>query len=141
MLSTTRPSLAEEQKEKRLRLGLRLALGLYGLLGLGQGLHFWDLNLLASHGPDLCLFHRFFGIDCPGCGMGRALIFLVQGRFQDAWTMHPFAPLLVAGAMLWAFLPLEILGQIRQSKHWLVQGAPSMLLVLLLIRWAAHLLL
>jgi hypothetical protein len=138
MLSTTHPRISEAQ---RLRFALRLALGLYVLLGLGQGLHFWDLNLLASRGPDLCLFHRYFGIDCPGCGMGRALILLLQGRFRDAWAMHPFAPLVLAGASFEAFLPLEILARIRQSKHWLLRGAPGMLLVLLLIRWAVHILL
>ena len=31
-----------------------------------------------------CLTVTFFGIECPGCGMGRALCLIAHGRFSEA---------------------------------------------------------
>lgn len=36
-----------------------------------------------------CLNKKFFGIDCPGCGMQRAVSLLLQGEFTDAFYMYP----------------------------------------------------
>ena len=48
----------------------------------------------------LCLFKALTGLDCPGCGMTRAFVFIGHGRFADAVAMHPAsipAYLIVAG--------------------------------------------
>ena len=48
----------------------------------------------------LCLVKGLTGLDCPGCGMTRAFLFIGHGRFADAAAMHPFgipAFLIVAG--------------------------------------------
>ena len=37
-----------------------------------------------------CVFRRFFGIVCPGCGLTRALISLFQLDFSASFTYHPF---------------------------------------------------
>lgn len=41
-----------------------------------------------SPGP-LCLIKALTGLDCPGCGMTRAFLFIGHGRFADAAALHP----------------------------------------------------
>jgi len=36
-----------------------------------------------------CLSKKLFGLDCPGCGMQRATILLVEGDFNAAFHMFP----------------------------------------------------
>jgi hypothetical protein len=36
-----------------------------------------------------CFSKRIFGVECPGCGIQRALAFLVQGDFGAAFHMYP----------------------------------------------------
>ena len=48
----------------------------------------------------LCLVKALTGLDCPGCGMTRAFLFIGHGRLADAVAMHPAsipAYLIVAG--------------------------------------------
>jgi len=37
----------------------------------------------------LCIVKGLTGLDCPGCGMTRAFLFIGHGRFADAAAMHP----------------------------------------------------
>lgn len=36
-----------------------------------------------------CLNKKFFGIDCPGCGLQRSVIFVAKGNFEDAFAIYP----------------------------------------------------
>jgi len=36
-----------------------------------------------------CLNKKFFGIDCPGCGIQRAFLLLIKGDFAAAFDMYP----------------------------------------------------
>jgi hypothetical protein len=36
-----------------------------------------------------CANKWLFGIDCPGCGMQRGIVFLMQGEFGKAFTIFP----------------------------------------------------
>jgi hypothetical protein len=36
-----------------------------------------------------CFTKKIFGIECPGCGMQRAVVFLTQGKFEAAFQMYP----------------------------------------------------
>lgn len=38
----------------------------------------------------VCIVRMLFGIPCPGCGITRAFLLLVQGKIKDATIMHPF---------------------------------------------------
>ena len=40
---------------------------------------------------ELCLFHAVTGMNCPGCGMTRALVAAFQGRWADAARLHPLS--------------------------------------------------
>jgi hypothetical protein len=36
-----------------------------------------------------CLNKKMFGIDCPGCGIQRSLVHVVEGEFVPAFEMYP----------------------------------------------------
>lgn len=36
-----------------------------------------------------CLNKSLFGIECPGCGIQRAFVFLLRGDLKGAWDMYP----------------------------------------------------
>ena len=118
---------------------VRACLLMYALAGAGHWLGWWDLDALARGGPDLCVFHRLTGWDCPGCGMGRSLALLIQGRWRDSWNMHPLGGLFVAWMLVWAALPARAVRALRERPGRLVRALPVLALGLVLVRWAAHL--
>jgi len=36
-----------------------------------------------------CFVKKYFGFDCPGCGMQRSFIMVLKGDFIDAFHMFP----------------------------------------------------
>jgi Protein of unknown function (DUF2752) len=50
----------------------------------------------SDDGPTLCPVALLTGVACPGCGMTRALAWLVRGDLGTALTYHPLAPLVIA---------------------------------------------
>lgn len=36
-----------------------------------------------------CFTKKLWGIDCPGCGLQRAIVFLLKGEFGAAFEMYP----------------------------------------------------
>ena len=36
-----------------------------------------------------CFYKKYIGIECPGCGMQRALIELLKGNFIDSLKIYP----------------------------------------------------
>ena len=41
--------------------------------------------------PSLCLIKSIFGVECPGCGMARALAYLLHGDLPGALQSNPLA--------------------------------------------------
>ena len=77
------------------------------LLGLGGvGLY---MAFSSSSGEELaiipCPFRLVTDLECPGCGMTRSCLSLVQGEFVSAWNFHPFSFFLVALAVGVGFFP------------------------------------
>jgi hypothetical protein len=72
------------------------------LIQLNLEVWVWSLALitLALSNPEL---HHFtlcplsnFGLDwCPGCGLGRSIGLLFEGRFIDSFQMHPLGSIAV----------------------------------------------
>ncbi len=52
------------------------------------------LLLFFALGSPACFFYNFFGLPCPGCGMTRALLAVLQGDLTRAWQNHPLFILL-----------------------------------------------
>ena len=50
----------------------------------------WTLYFLHIEDYMLpCFTKQLLGVDCPGCGLQRAFVFLIQGEFIDAFKMYP----------------------------------------------------
>jgi hypothetical protein len=47
----------------------------------------------------LCLMALALRLPCPGCGMTRATMALLQGDFARAFALHPLSPVIVPLAM------------------------------------------
>lgn len=70
-----------------------------------------------------------FGFPCPGCGMTRAVLYLLKGQFARSWELNPAAILWV----LWVFFFLfERYGKGRGQKA-LVWSACGILLFMITV--------
>jgi len=54
----------------------------------------------SDDGLTFCPFALATGTACPGCGMSRALAWLVRGDLVTSVRYHPLAPLLAAMAVI-----------------------------------------
>ena len=59
------------------------------------------LQLIGIHGWH-CPFDAALGRPCPGCGLTRALVLLLDGQWQAGLQTHPWAPLAAAALCLLA---------------------------------------
>jgi len=62
-----------------------------------------------------CLFLKFTGIPCPGCGGQRALIQLIKGNLSEAFEFYPaIFPLVIFGFLLM----INFLKPFKQFSSW-----------------------
>lgn len=61
------------------------------------GLSFLAAWTPTDDGPTLCPFALATGHACPGCGLTRALAYLIRGDLERTVFYHPLAPLLAIG--------------------------------------------
>lgn len=78
------------------------------------------LALLVAHtrfhtcGFGVCLFRWVFGVDCPGCGITRSVMALLNGDVIGAFRLHPAGPLVVSLiAIIVAYLLLALFTRFR----------------------------
>ena len=50
------------------------------------------------------------GFPCPGCGITRAVLYLLKGQFARSWALNPAAVFWVIWALLFAFERSKIFG-------------------------------
>jgi hypothetical protein len=91
-----------------------------------------------------CPFFHTLGIPCPGCGMTRATLFLIQGQWKQAFVMHAFAPaLLVALALIFfcTISPRAYAERMAQRAEFLERytGLTTLLIGGLILYWLARL--
>ena len=72
---------------------------------------------------------RFFGIDCPGCGIQRAIMFILKGDFDAA--LHIF-PAIYPMMLLFILLGLNLLDKSRNYSKLIIAMAISTGLVILI---------
>ncbi len=109
----------------------KLLLG-FGVLLLG-GIGYAVLCRVTGLGIP-CVFHLLTGLKCPGCGISRMCLCLLQGDFVGAWNSNPvILCMLPAGAAMVADYSLRYvkLGTCRPSV-W-VEVVTWILIVVLLI--------
>ena len=80
------------------------------LIGLGAVGLYTAVSEISTENVSLipCIFHSLTKLACPGCGMTRACVALVQGKFGIAWYYHPFSFLVVGLAIASAFFPMRL---------------------------------
>lgn len=92
-----------------------------------------------------CPFFRITGVPCPGCGLSRAVIFLLKGDLASSLRFHAFAPVVLLAALaliLTVLLPQSII-QPAISRAELLErrtGFTVIILVGLILYWLARLL-
>ena len=71
----------------------------------------FQLSLSVSGLPALaCPLLKLTGWPCPGCGLTRAVLALLDGEWKKSLTLHAFAPILLAALALIgiaSFLPQQ----------------------------------
>ena len=46
------------------------------------------INWLELH-QQACFYKKYFGVECPGCGMQRSFIELLKGDFVESFILFP----------------------------------------------------
>lgn len=88
------------------RTGVAIGLVAGGLLAVAV-LFTFDPTRSAIY--PLCLFHKFTGLNCPGCGSLRALHHLTHGEFAAAFFCNPL--LIIALVVMGLTLILRLADQ------------------------------
>lgn len=106
-------------------------------LMVAAALRFWEPTDDPS--TSLCLFRRCTGHACPGCGMTRAVSYLLKGDWDRTIFYHPLAPLaglqILAGLGMWAAYSL---GVWKPKGRLPVEGILYVNLALLLVVWVVR---
>jgi hypothetical protein len=114
---------------------LRAGLGLGALLALAQAAGWVDAGRVVGALPDLCVFHRLTGWECPGCGMTRAFLRLLRGDWRGAWGFNPWSLPLLGLTLVAALLPRAALARALRSRA--LPGLGWAALAALLAWWLA----
>lgn len=93
-----------------------------------------------------CPFLHVLGIPCPGCGLSRATVLLVEGDWRASLSLHAFAPIFLAAFLLIAgslILPEKQRGWLMGRLEFVERrtGITAMLLISLIAYWLVRLLL
>jgi len=63
------------------------------------------INWLEQHLP-ACMYKKYLGIDCPGCGMQRSFIELLKGDLSESIVLYPA---LIPMIFMFAYLILHLI--------------------------------
>ncbi|WP_333809570.1 DUF2752 domain-containing protein [Flavobacterium sp.] len=67
-----------------------------------------------------CMNKQLFGVECPGCGTQRAIAFLLEGEFWEAFKMFPAIYTLF---LFFIFLALHLLDKKRNYYKLVIASA------------------
>jgi uncharacterized membrane protein YozB (DUF420 family) len=67
-----------------------------------------------------CMFKKFFGIDCIGCGIQRSILLLFDGEFVAAFKMFPA---IYSTVLLFLFLGLHLFEKKHAYHKWVIIAA------------------
>lgn len=61
-----------------------------------------------------CFYKKYFGVECPGCGMQRSFIELLKGNFHESFVLFPA---LLPTIFLVVFLFLHIIFKFKSGAN------------------------
>lgn len=67
-----------------------------------------------------CLNKYLFGLDCPGCGIQRALVLVCKGNFIEAYNLYPAIYTLL---LLFVFFLLNLKFKFAKGKKIIINLA------------------
>lgn len=85
------------------------------------------------------VFHAFCplvivcGLPCPGCGITRAAVCFITGRWRQAWQLNPVIFPIVLTA-LYFVANRYLLGRSAKGMKWLLAFDAALLLIVYLVR-------
>ena len=87
--------------------------------------------------PETCQSRSLLGVDCPGCGLTRSLVFLAHGRLRESAALHPLGWLMAAVIVLQ--IPYRLVALLTHDDAPLGTRFPKLfgttLIVLLVVTW------
>lgn len=96
-------------------------------------------RLLGMPLPGTCFSHEYLHVDCPGCGMTRALILVAHGRFAESLHYHRLGILLyIVFAGMAAYRAYRVIWRPRTASRTAValhRFMPLVLMPLLIANW------
>lgn len=130
---TVFPSISSVLRDRKLTLVLAGVAGLQIVL-VSLKLPAWE-----------CPFLRLTGVPCPGCGLTRAILLLLQGKVDASIRFHAFAPIFLIGIVLVALaalLPKSLVQPVISETELLERQTGLTVIVLtgLILYWLARLL-
>lgn len=102
-----------------------------------------NLKLLdfTDYLPHECLFHILFNIDCPGCGITRALSFIMQGEIIESLRSNPGGMIILILILVQIFLRYHLINNLKSREFSIMftRNSNFFLISILLIFWISKL--
>ena len=64
-----------------------------------------------------CIWIKTLGVECPGCGLQRSMIFLLEGNLKDSFIAYPA---LIPTIILMVYLGLHLIFKFKNGHKWLI---------------------
>ena len=64
-----------------------------------------------------CMWVKTLGTQCPGCGLQRSMIFLLEGNLKDSLITYPA---LIPTIILLVYLMLHLIFKFKKGHKWLI---------------------
>lgn len=71
------------------------------------------INWLETHSVP-CIYKKYSGVECPGCGMQRAFIALLKGNFIESLQLYPA---LIPVILLVVFLIIHLFFKLKNGAR------------------------
>jgi len=127
------PVLYPHLRNRRMIFVLSTAAALY-MASIWNGLTFWVCPIKAS-----------IGVNCPGCGLGKAISLLIRGKWQLALATHLFSPFFLLALILFTIIGFLPYHSYDKTVQWIFSmekntGISAFLLLGIIFYWIARLL-
>lgn len=64
-----------------------------------------------------CMWVKTLGSECPGCGLQRSMIFLLEGNLKDSLITYPA---LIPTIILIVYLILHLIFKFKNGSRWII---------------------